>query len=151
MTPAADGPPEHYFTQIVARIATLAEQGCSAPAITRTLRREGYTVAPGRSDPISLTTVRRLLRENVRSARRRFAQAPAGSLADDEWWLQDLAAELGMPCITLYGWARRGWVTVSRQESSPPYRLILRADRVELDRLRARRPQAAINTARSAT
>lgn len=64
MTPAAV-PPEHYYVRIVARITDLAEQGCTAPAITRVLGNEGYTMAPGRSDSISLTTVRRLLRENV--------------------------------------------------------------------------------------
>ncbi|MFF9496297.1 hypothetical protein [Streptomyces flaveolus] len=141
MTPAAV-PPEHHYVRIVARITDLAEQGCTAPTITQVLRNEGYTMAPGRSDAISLTTVRRLLRENVPPARRRPAPAPEESLAADEWWLRDLAAELSMPHITLYAWARRGWVTVARQESRPPYRLILRADHGELVRLRAMRPSA---------
>ncbi|WP_328565175.1 hypothetical protein [Streptomyces coelicoflavus] len=141
MTPAAV-PPEHYYVRIVARITDLAEQGCTAPAITRVLGNEGYTMAPGRSDSISLTTVRRLLRENVPPARRRPAPAPEESLTADEWWLRDLAAELSMPHITLYAWARRGWVTVARQESRPPFRLILHADHSEVVRLRARRPSA---------
>jgi hypothetical protein len=136
------GTPEQYYGQVVERITALAGEGCNAPAITRLLQREGYTMAPGRSDPISLTTVRRMLRENVQPVRRRSAAEPGESLAADEWWLRDLAVELVMPSITLYGWVRRGWVTVARKESRPPYRLILRADRAEVDRLRAKRPRA---------
>jgi hypothetical protein len=142
MTSAAAVPSERYYARIVARITALAGQGCTAPTIAQVLQREGYTMAPGRSDPLSLTTVRRLLRENVPPVRRRPAPAPEEILAADEWWLRDLAAELSMPYITLYAWARRGWVTVARQESRPPYRLILRADHGELARLRARRPGA---------
>jgi hypothetical protein len=134
--------PEQYYGQVLERITALAGEGCNAPAITRLLQREGYTMAPGRSDPISLTTVRRMLRENVQPVRRRSVAAPGESLAADEWWLRDLAVELAMPSITLYGWVRRGWVTVARKESRPPYRLILRADRAEIARLRAKRPHA---------
>jgi hypothetical protein len=135
-----------HYAQVLDRVAALATAGHSAPVITRVLQREGYTMAPGRADLISLTAVRRLLRENIRPLRSDAAdgsRGPDGSgcgLGRDEWWLRDLAAELSMPSITLYGWARRGWVTIARKESRPPYRLILRADRAELDRLRSRRP-----------
>ncbi|KAA0935861.1 hypothetical protein [Streptomyces apricus] len=136
-------PPQHYYALIVERIGVLAAQGCNAPAIARELGCEGYTMAPGRSDPISLTTVRRLLRENTSAARRTPPAVLRESLAADEWWLRELAAELSMPSITLYGWARRGWVTVVRKESRPPYRLVLHADPAEAERLRALRLHAA--------
>ena len=42
--------------------------------------------------------------------------------------------ELRMPGGTLHGWIRRGWVEVRRQESSG--RWIVRADEVEVERLR---------------
>ncbi len=135
-------PPQRYYALIVERISVLAALGCNAPAIAQALGHEGYTMAPGRSDPISLTTVRRLLRENLSEARRRPAAVRREGLAAHEWWLQDLAAELSMPSITLYGWARRGWVTVVRKESRPPYRLVLHADPTEAERLRARRLRA---------
>ncbi|MEU6540426.1 hypothetical protein [Streptomyces sp. NPDC047000] len=150
--PASSGSgssPEAHYARVLERVTALAGEGRTAPAITRVLQSEGYTMAPGRSDLISLTTVRRMLREHVRPVRRRAAvagEAGAGEggehLAPDEWWLRDLAVELAMPSITLYGWVRRGWVTVARKESRAPYRLILRADRAEVDRLRARRPPA---------
>lgn len=134
--------PEHYYAQVLERVTALAGEGRTAPAITRVLQSEGYTMAPGRSDLISLTTVRRMLREHVQPARHRAATEAGENLAADEWWLRDLAVELAMPSITLYGWVRRGWVTVARKENRAPYRLILRADRAEVDRLRARRPPA---------
>lgn len=134
-------PSQRYYALIVERISVLAALGFNAPTIAQALGHEGYTMAPGRSDPISLTTVRRLLRENMSAARRRPAVVREG-LAAHEWWLQDLAAELSMPSITLYGWARRGWVTVVRKESRPPYRLVLQADPAEAERLRARRLRA---------
>lgn len=140
--PAVSGSsPEHYYAQVLERITALAGEGRTAPDITRVLQSEGYTMAYGRSDLISLTNVRRMLREHVQPARRAAAEA-GENLAADEWWLRDLAVELAMPSITLYGWVRRGWVTVARKESRAPYRLILRADRAEVDRLRAKRPPA---------
>ncbi|MFJ2264410.1 hypothetical protein ACIOKD_40075 [Streptomyces sp. NPDC087844] len=135
-------PSQRYYTLVVERISVLAALGFNAPTIAQVLGREGYTMAPGRSDPISLTTVRRLLRENMPAARRQPAAVRGEGLAAHEWWLQDLAAELSMPSITLYGWARRGWVTVVRKESRPPYRLVLQADPAEAERLRARRLRA---------
>ncbi len=51
----------------------------------------------------------------VRAMVLRYGPMPRGPTRppDDngkELWLSDLAAELGMPTITLYGWLRRGWV-----------------------------------------
>jgi len=137
--PPCTVPSERYYAMVVERIGVLAAVGFNAPTIAQTLAREGYTMAPGRSDPISLTTVRRLLRENLSAAGRRPVAVRREGLAAHEWWLQDLAAELSMPSVTLYGWARRGWVTVVRKESRPPYRLVLHADPAETERLRARR------------
>jgi hypothetical protein len=55
-----------------------------------------------------------------------------------EWWLDDLAAELAMPPITLHSWLRRGWVH-ARQESRRPHRWIIHADHDQLAELRQRR------------
>jgi hypothetical protein len=59
-----------------------------------------------------------------------------------EWWLDDLAAELAMPPITLHSWLRRGWVH-ARQESRRPYRWIIHADPHQLAELRLRRSRPA--------
>lgn len=137
--PLAPAGAECHFARILARVAALTGAGLSAPAITRALHSEGFTVASGRSDPISLTAVRRLLSEDIRTPRRGPAATPRAEQAGDEWWLRDLAVELSMPSVTLYGWVRRGWVTVAGREAHAPYRLILRAGHADLERLRARR------------
>ena len=59
-----------------------------------------------------------------------------GSLGPGQWWLAALAREIGMPAATLFGWLKRGWVT-GRQDTRPPCRWIITADKAEVERLRA--------------
>ena len=59
-----------------------------------------------------------------------------GSLGPGQWWLATLAREIGMPGATLFGWLRRGWAT-GRQDTRPPCRWIITADKAEVERLRA--------------
>jgi hypothetical protein len=40
----------------------------------------------------------------------RAAAREREQLAENEWWLPELARVIGMPDITLYDWVRRGWV-----------------------------------------
>jgi DNA invertase Pin-like site-specific DNA recombinase len=72
------------------------------------------------------------------SDRARPAPPPGQAPGPDEWWLDDLATELGMPPITLHSWLRRGWVH-GRKETTPPHRWILHANQHELAELRQRR------------
>lgn len=136
-----------YSELLVERMRQLAMQGLRAADITRRLGEEGFTQAPGRPERISLTAVRRLLREGVPTAtpapvRTRPRPAPGEAPGTDEWWLPDLATQLAMPTSTLYSWVRRGWVTTVRKETHAPYRWILRADSAELAVLRRRRAGA---------
>jgi hypothetical protein len=57
------------------------------------------------------------------------------SLDENGWWLSELATEVGMPKVTLYGWIRRGRVR-ARQQREHPRRWIVRADEEEVERLR---------------
>ncbi|MBM9507145.1 hypothetical protein [Actinacidiphila acididurans] len=139
-----------YSELLVERMRQLARQGLRAADITRRLGEEGFTQAPGRPERISLTAVRRLLREGVPTAtpapvRTRPRPAPGEAPGTDEWWLPDLATQLAMPTSTLYSWVRRGWVTTVRKETHPPYRWILRADSAELAVLRRRRAGAGLD------
>jgi hypothetical protein len=63
----------------------------------------------------------------------------------NEWWLIDLAREVGVPADKLRDWARRGWVH-SRQTPVQRY-WILWADRDEVKRLKKllARSQRGIN------
>jgi DNA invertase Pin-like site-specific DNA recombinase len=67
----------------------------------------------------------------------------------DDWWLSDLADEIEVPLVTLYGWMTRGWVKGRRVDGH----WAIRADRDERKRLcqlRSRHP-APKRTARRRT
>ena len=51
--------------------------------------------------------------------RDRIPPSPGEEPGPNEWWLDDLAAELSMPPITLHSWIHRSWVS-ARQESRRP-------------------------------
>jgi hypothetical protein len=53
----------------------------------------------------------------------------------NEWWLADLAAELGVTTGTIHRWRQQGLLT-GRQETYPPHRWILHADPTKLTELR---------------
>jgi hypothetical protein len=63
------------------------------------------------------------------------ARAHRPALAEDEWWLRDLAGHLAMSHITLDSWARRGWATGYLHPAIK--RIVVRADPAEVERLRA--------------
>jgi len=128
------------YPQLLRRVRELAEDGHRAHAITRRLHAEGFRPAKGR-DRIGVTAISQLLRElgyPPTSNRARPTPPPGQAPGPDEWWLDDLATELGMPPITLHSWLRRGWAH-GRKETTPPHRWILHADQHELAELRQRR------------
>lgn len=122
-----------YFPLLRDRVAALAAAGHTAAAIAEQINTEGLR-PPKRSDQFTADTMRELMHRlgiSPRAARRR--PAPPGP---DQWWLKDLAHEIGMPPVTLYSWIQRGWVT-AHQDTRPPHRWIIHADPAEIDRLRA--------------
>jgi hypothetical protein len=58
-----------------------------------------------------------------------------GLLGEDEWWVSDLARELGVSGGKLRDWASRGWLRARRASAHGPW--IIWADGRERDRLRA--------------
>lgn len=104
------------FPQLTARARELAAAGQNATAIAKILDAEGFR-PPKRRDHFGTQGVRQLLRElgcispQVQSLRRN--DAPLGP---DEWWPSDLAREIGMPRVTLFGWIKRGRVTAHQQD-----------------------------------
>jgi DNA invertase Pin-like site-specific DNA recombinase len=126
------------YPQLLRRVRELAAAGHRAQAITRRLYAEGFRPAKGR-DRIGVTAIKQLLRElGYPPTRARIVPPPGEQPGPNEWWLDDLATELGMPPITLHSWLRRGWVH-GRKETTPPRRWILHADPHELAQLRERR------------
>jgi DNA invertase Pin-like site-specific DNA recombinase len=128
------------YPQLVERVRQLAEQGHRAQAIARRLHAEGFRPAKGRQR-IGISAITQLLHQlgcPRAYTRDRIAPPPGEGPGPHEWWLDDLAAELAMPPITLHSWIRRGWVH-ARQESRRPYRWIIHADGDQLAELRQRR------------
>jgi hypothetical protein len=128
------------YPQLVERVRQLAEQGHRAQAIARHLHAEGFRPAKGRQR-IGISAITQLLHQlgcPRAFTRERIPPPPGEGPGPHEWWLDDLAAELAMPPITLHSWIRRGWVH-ARQESRRPYRWIIHADGHQLAELRQRR------------
>jgi hypothetical protein len=99
------------------------------------------TGTPKGHQRIGVNAIKQLLRDldcPAAVTRQRITPPPGEEPGPHEWWLDDLATELGMPPITLHSWIRRGWVS-ARQESRRPHRWIIHADGRQLAELRQRR------------
>jgi hypothetical protein len=132
------------YPQLVERVRQLAEQGQRAQAIANRLHAEGFRPAKGRQR-IGTSAITQLLHQlgyPRAFTRDRIVPPPGEAPGPHEWWLDELAAELAMPPITLHSWLRRGWVH-ARQESRRPYRWIIHADPHQLAELRLRRSRPA--------
>jgi DNA invertase Pin-like site-specific DNA recombinase len=124
-----------YYPKLCERLATMVSEGLSAEEIAERLNGEGYR-PPKRRE--------RFGRQGVHDLLARLGLIEKGSrnqrrvgLGADEWWLPELAREIGMPSVTLHTWVGRGWVR-ARQEDEPPRRWIIWADALELEGLRER-------------
>jgi len=95
------------YAELVRRAAALHHAGHGFPTIAETLNREGWRPAK-RRDTFNAAMVHHLLRGAgvIKPGHRRPRQ-----LLDrrpDEWTIRELAAQIGMPEPTLYGWVQRG-------------------------------------------
>ena len=126
-----------YYPQLQARVVALYAQGQDRVTIAQTLNAEGWRPAKRRTTFTPPMVGRLLARQGLHYLTPVRAQ-PRGYPAE-EWTLQALAQALEMPVETLYGWVRRGRVTARQDTSVAPPRWLIRADAVELARLRALR------------
>ena len=105
------------------------------PRSLQRLNAEGFH-PPKRSRRFTKAILSRFLRERgVRTGALPRSVTDGEHLEADEWWLADLAAELGMPIATLHRWQRVGWVT-SRKVTAAGGRWAIFADADEFVRLR---------------
>jgi len=124
-----------YFPQLAARARELAAAGQTAPAIAEILNAEGFR-PPKRRDHFGTQGVRQLLRElGCISPQEQSLRRNASPLGPDEWWPSDLAREICMPRVTLFGWIKNGWVTAHQQDDRRRS-WVIHADRAEVERLR---------------
>ena len=124
-----------YYPQLCARVRALAGEGLRAREIARCLNAEGFR-PPKRHEQFGPQGVQDLLHRLGVPKQRSRSKSREG-LGEHEWWLPNLAQALGMPTVTLYLWAYRGWLRARRQEQ-PPRRWIIWADRQEMEQLRRR-------------
>ena len=132
-------PVAHYdqlsnYDQLKERVEALRGEGMTAPEIAAVLNREGF-LPPKRRATYNSQMVRELVARWGLSSWSR-SQPDGGVLGADEWWLNPLAMELGMPSVTLFSWLRRGWIEGRKLPGGRLGRWVLWADAQELDRLR---------------
>jgi len=126
------------YDVLLRRVVELRESGHSAPQIAVHLNTEGFRTARTSGD-FDAQSVRTLLsRQGLTKSG--GALSFSDGCGPDEWWLSDLAKELGMSITGLHGWVKRGWVHARHLPTGCRY-WILWADRDELNRLRQLRDQ----------
>ncbi|MEU9214793.1 hypothetical protein AB0D27_44880 [Streptomyces sp. NPDC048415] len=127
--------PSRIVIQNMLRHRELAAAGQTAPAIAKILNAEGFR-PPKRRDHFGTQGVRQLLRElGCISPQEQSLRRNAPPLGPDEWWPSDLAREIGVPRVTLFGWIKNGWVTAHQQDDRRRS-WVIHADRAEVERLR---------------
>lgn len=128
-----------YYPRLCERVRELAGEGMKAGEIAERLTAEGLR-PPKRRERFGRQGVIDLMRRlGLREKRSRPSEQE--ELGENEWWLKDLAQQIGMPDVTLYNWVRRGWVRARREDGGR--RLVLAADAAEIDMLRERRGRPA--------
>jgi DNA invertase Pin-like site-specific DNA recombinase len=121
-----------YYPRLCERVCQLAAEGLSARKIADRINEEGYR-PPKRWEKFGRYGVGDLMCRLGLTAGK-HARAKSELLGKDEWWLAQLALEVGMPKITLHDWIRRGRVK-ARQGPEPQRRWVVWADEEELKRL----------------
>ena len=123
-----------YYPQLATRARELANRGCTTAQIAERLNAEGFR-PPKRIPAFTPNAAGDLLQALGIRRSHIPARGNRPALAQHEWWLRDLAGQLGMPAITLDAWVRRGWATGYLHPAIK--RTVVRADPAEVERLRA--------------
>lgn len=121
------------YEQLIQRVLELMARKQTSAQIAEHLNREGYR-PPKRRQTFNAAVVRQLLSRQVRIGKRPHA-VESYVLAENEWWISDLAQHLQIPKSTLYNWLCRGFVNTKRLPGVQGTWIIW-ADSDEQDRLR---------------
>lgn len=127
------------YPKLCQRLKEFSQANLSTDEIIECLHQAGF-YPPKRRKTFNREMVCSLMR-SLGLRTHRVPQQREG-LAENEWWLPNLARALEMPTITLYNWVRRGWVH-ARQQDQYPKQWIIWADDVELQRLKSHRQRPA--------
>ena len=118
------------FPRLRQQLAAWVGAGWTAAQIAEALNREGFRSASGRLDGFTAHRVGELIYRLGLSKKRQ----PAESLSANEWWVRDLAAEVGVSLTRLRHWVKQGYVHVCKSEAWA--QLVIWADVEEVQRLR---------------
>jgi hypothetical protein len=114
---------------LLKRIVELREVGKTAAQTADTLNAEGFKpINPRR------TFNGNMVEDLLHKLGFRTERNDCALLAPGEWWVRDLAEELGMPWQTLREWAVNSWVHARQTKVEKLW--VLWADRAEIKRLR---------------
>ena len=118
------------FEEIMNRVVELRKAGHAARHIAQRLNAEGF-YPPKRRGQFTVPVIHQLMKRRALIGNERSHDELLGK---GEWWLTDLARELGMSHLKLRAWASRGWV--HNRKTPLQGRWILWADPDEVERLR---------------
>jgi DNA invertase Pin-like site-specific DNA recombinase len=115
--------------QLLDELRSLRQAGLSATQIATKLNEAGW-VTPTQRNTFNERLVRAMILRY--GPMPRGPRQPPNDGHGQEMWLSELAADLNIPIITLYGWLRRGWLKGRRVNGH----WAIAADRRERRRLR---------------
>lgn len=121
-----------YYPQLCQRLQELHQQGCSMDRIAKQLEQEGFH-PPRQQASFSRQSIHRLLQQ-LGLCQSNVRKRP--QLNSHEWWLSDLATQLGCSSLTLYLWIKRAELKAHKHPSRHSW--VITADEAELAKLKQR-------------
>jgi len=125
------------YADLCTRLRELKDEGLASPQIAKRLNTEGWR-RPHRAARFTRRVAWRLLAlTGVTQVRRQDDRSELGA---DEWWVPELAREIGCTADAIHKRIRRGGIAC-RQLDGPRGRRVVRATRDDIARLRADRAE----------
>ena len=136
-----------YYPALLARVTELAAAGRNNRQIADALNAEGYR-PPKRTSRFNQGQVGTMIAQRGIRGRPKGRPAVLTSLGPGEWPVPGLAAELGMPTVTIYNWIYRGWITARHAPGTRNWIITAGDEQIRQLRERRARPPGYYNRAR---
>ena len=139
-----------YYPALLARVTELAAAGRNNRQIADALNAEGFR-PPKRTSRFNEGQVGTMIAQRGIRGRPKGRPAVLTSLGPGEWPVPGLAAELGMPTVTIYNWIYRGWITARHAPGTRNWIITAGDEQIRQLRERRARPPGYYNRARWAS
>jgi len=136
-----------YYPALLARVTELAAAGRNNRQIADALNAEGFR-PPKRTSRFNEGQVGTMIAQRGIRGRPKGRPAVLTSLGPGEWPVPGLAAELGMPTVTIYNWIYRGWITARHAPGTRNWIITAGDEQIRQLRERRARPPGYYNRAR---